>query len=184
MAFVFQRAGKASLTERQVRHHVSMDLRWFPPKQARRFVEACLERGLLEEAGGGGDGGDGGTGGEDGGKGGLRPTFDVRGVDVPLGFRPRLPSGPPTDLDAVIDRLTERADLSREQAVARINKEQARFDGLVDPEVAGLIVARELDVAVDDLLGRYLGRGVGSTDGQAGKAAARPAPGDAAGEEE
>lgn len=140
VAFVFQRAGRDALTEQEIRHHVSMDLRWFEPDEARRFVEQALDRELLEPA-------------EDG----LSPTFTVRDVEVPLGFQPDLPTREATPMDRLLDRLEAETGRERQDLVAEINGEQDRFGDLVDPIVAGFLVARDLEVDVDDLLEGYLG---------------------------
>lgn len=140
VAFVFQRAGRRELTDQQIRHQVSMDLRWFEPRQARTFVERARERGYLEE-----------------GDEGLRPTFDPSEVEVPLGFEPDLTERT-SPLTPVLDRITD-AGGSREDAVAAINREQARFDDLLDPVVAGFLVARMRGIDVDDLIRDYLDAG-------------------------
>lgn len=140
VAFVFQRAGRGTLTEQEIRHHVSMDLRWFEPREAKRFVEQAVERDLVEAT-------------DDG----LAPTFDVRGVEVPLGFEPTLRDREVTPMDRLLDRLETATSRSRQDLVAEINAEQERFDGLVEPVVAGCLVAREAGVDVDDLLDAYLG---------------------------
>lgn len=115
-----------------------MDLRWFEPDQARAFVDRCQDRGLLEAT-------------DDG----LAPTFDVREVEVPLGFKPTLP-GEATPLDDLLDRLVEEAGLDREQAVACVNQEQDRFGGLLDAQVAGLVVARSEGLDVTGEVRAYL----------------------------
>lgn len=136
VAFLFQRAGRDALTPRQIRHQVSMDLRWFDPGEARTFVDAIQERGLVEEA-------------DDG----LQPTFDVRDVDVDIGFSPDLDvEADATPFDELLDRLTQATGWDEQDAVARINEEQSRFDDLVEPIVAGLVVARQIGVDVDDLV--------------------------------
>lgn len=140
VAFVFQRAGRQELTEQEIRHHVSMDLRWFEPGEARRFVEQALDRELVEET-----------------PDGLRPTFEVRDVEVPLGFQPDLPTREATPMDRLLDRLEAETGRKRQDLVAEINAEQDRSGELLDPIVAGFLVARDLDVEVDDLVEGYLG---------------------------
>lgn len=140
VAFVFQRAGRSELTEQEIRHQVSMDLRWFEPEEARRFVEQARERELLEPAGDG-----------------LAPTFPVREVEVPLGFEPQLPARDVTPMDRLLDRLESETGRERQDLVAEVNREQDRFDDLVEPLVAGFLVARDLEVDVEDLVDAYLG---------------------------
>lgn len=140
VAFVFQRAGRKELTEQEIRHHVSMDLRWFEPDQARRFVEQALDRELLEET-----------------ADGLSPTFAVREIEVPLGFQPSLSTRDATPMDRLLDRMEAETGRKRQDLVARVNREQDRSGELLEPIVAGFLVARDLEVDVGDLVEGYLG---------------------------
>lgn len=139
VAFLFQRVGEDALTPREIRHQVSMDLRWFDPDQARRFVDQARERGLVEET-------------DDG----LAPTFDVEAVDVSIGFSPDLDAGQATPFDRLLARVCDGTGWDKQQAVAMINDEQADLGDLVEPVVAGFVVAREAGVDVDDLVDGYL----------------------------
>lgn len=72
IAHLFQRSGRVALSESELANAASLDLDWFPPKKARQVVAGLVRAGWLERDP----------------EGDLRPVFDVRGVRVPLGFRP------------------------------------------------------------------------------------------------
>src|SRR6266436_4863855 len=66
IALLFKRKGRDELSEREFVLSASMDLRWFPPRDAQRLLQIGLETKLLESH-----------------EGTIRPGFDVSSVDVP-----------------------------------------------------------------------------------------------------
>lgn len=72
VAFLYQRSGRAVMSENELANAMSLDLKWSAPKAARELVAGLVRAGWLERD-------------EDGD---LVPTFEVRGVKVPIGFRP------------------------------------------------------------------------------------------------
>jgi hypothetical protein len=73
VAHLFQRAGREVLSESEMANAMSLDLGWYPPREARDLVAGFVRAALLEHT-------------EDGD---LRPLFPAREVKVPLGFRPQ-----------------------------------------------------------------------------------------------
>src|SRR5204863_7820887 len=71
IALLYKRKGRDSLTEREFVLSASMDLRWFPPRDAQRLLQVGLETKLLESR-----------------DGTLRPVFDVSTVEVPRDYVP------------------------------------------------------------------------------------------------
>lgn len=72
VAFLFQRSGRRSLSENELANAVSLDLKWYNPKVARGLVAGLVRAGWLvrdEE-------------------GELEPSFDVKEIKIPIGFRP------------------------------------------------------------------------------------------------
>ncbi|HUR68406.1 MAG TPA: DUF2240 family protein [Candidatus Thermoplasmatota archaeon] len=139
MAFAFRRKGAETMAGTELRYLLAFDLRWFAPEDAKRAVLRAIETGLLREEGDA-----------------LRPSFDVRAVDVPMNFRPtsaaleeeivappKLPAQPaPT---AVVPP-TPAAPVER-----AAEDERRRRGLLVSLDVARLIVRRRTgdDVAAD-----------------------------------
>lgn len=116
----------------------SLDLHWFSPRDARRFVEAARALGLLAPEEGGGR---------------VRPTFDIQSVEVPLDFR----IGPQA-LDAlgapagagVVEELAAAAARARGVPLDRVwgeirSKESAKG---IAASVAALLVAAEAGIEV------------------------------------
>ena len=129
IALLFRRKGRNRMSEQEFVLSASMDLRWFPPREAQRLLDLSVLKGLvtLEE-------------------GGLEPAFDLEAVEVPLHFVPT------TDIlqdasdlfDRLLDEITRAATRPRKDLAARVNSVQ-RWLG-VYVEVAALLVGEELTV--------------------------------------
>jgi len=140
LALIFRRKGKGVLSEKEFVFSASIDYRWYTPREAQRLLELGLERKLLVKT-----------------DGFIRPTFDYRKVEVPPDLRPgkeileeehvELPL-----FSIMISRIASSSGMSKREVVARINKLQERLE--VEVEVAGLVLARELHISMDDLLSR------------------------------
>ncbi len=138
LAALFQIRGRDAISEADFVHEASYTLRWFSPREAQRFLQIGLDRGLLRADGGN-----------------LRPSFDISNVAVPVNYRPgpEVLAPPPTPMDLfsrVLTRLQTATGLDRPPLVARINHAQERLG--VDAEVAAAHVACALGVDVADLL--------------------------------
>jgi hypothetical protein len=95
VAHLFQRSGSKELSESELANAASLDLSWFPPKEARNVVAGLVRAGLLERTE----------------EGDLCPTFDVGKEKVPLSFRPPknlLSSLPPPGATSDPPRQQER----------------------------------------------------------------------------
>ncbi len=140
IALLFKRKGRDELTEREFVLSASMDLRWFPPRDAQRLLQLGLETKLLESHGGN-----------------IRPAFALDSVDVPRDFVPTpktLEVASPVTEDVfvrLVDAIVARAKSDRRAVIASINAIQERMD--VDVEVAALVAARQAGVDVAPLLG-------------------------------
>ncbi len=129
IALLFRRKGRNRMSEQEFVLSASMDLRWFPPREAQRLLDLSVLKGLvtLEE-------------------GGVEPAFDLEAVKVPMHFVPT------TDIlqdasdlfDRLLDEITRAADRPRKDLAARVNSIQ-RWMG-VYVEVAALLAGEELTV--------------------------------------
>lgn len=138
LAALFQIRGREAISEADFVHETSYTLRWFSPKEAQKFLQIGLDRGLLLAE-----------------RGNLRPSFDISHVAVPVNYRPGpdVLAPPPTPVDLFtrfLTRLQTATGLDRPPLVARINHIQERLG--VDAEVAAAQVACTLGVDVADLL--------------------------------
>ncbi len=140
IALLFKRKGRDELTEREFVLSASMDLRWFPPRDAQRLLQLGLETKLLESHGGN-----------------IRPAFPIDSVEVPRDFVPTaktLEIATPATEDIflrIVDAIVAKTRTERRAVIASINGVQERMD--VDVEVAALIAARQAGVDVGPFLG-------------------------------
>lgn len=140
IALLFKRKGRDELTEREFVLSASMDLRWFPPRDAQRLLQLGLETKLLESHGGN-----------------IRPAFALDSVEVPRDFVPTaktLEVASPVTEDVflrLVDAIVAKTKSERRAVIAAINGVQDRMD--VDVEVAALIAARQAGVDVAPYLG-------------------------------
>ncbi|MDH7509278.1 MAG: DUF2240 family protein [Methanomassiliicoccales archaeon] len=137
LALVFKRKGKSVLSEKELVFSVSMDYRWFTPKEAQKLLEIGLKKGLLTKI-----------------DGLIKTTFDYKKVEIPINFKPSKKvledvKEEPSLFSKILNRITA-AGISRREAVARINKIQERL--AIDVEVAALAFAKEVGVNIDDLI--------------------------------
>ena len=142
VAFLFRRAGESEMTEEAIVRQASLDLHWFSPRDARRFVEAARSAGHLEPATA---------------HGRLRPTFSVDGADVSLDFRIDAKaldaaSRPAPVADELALRAAEARGVPLEEIVRAI---AARSEAtLIEAPAAAALVAAEAGVDLQPYFAR------------------------------
>jgi hypothetical protein len=145
IALLFKRKGRDELSEREFVLSASMDLRWFPPRDAQRLLQLGLETKLLESRGGS-----------------IRPAFDVSTIEVPRDYVPTadiLETATPASEDAflsIVDAIAVKTGSDRKAAIAAVNAVQERMD--VELEVAALVAAHQMGVDVKPFLGAVKAR--------------------------
>ncbi len=131
IAAVFRSKGKRRMKRSELIYTMSLDLNWFSHEQSKKVVEEAEKRGLI-------------AGDEE-----VEPTFDIDSVEIPADFKPRLSR----DLaEAIVERIAEKTGKSFQEVISEINRKQERMGNLLSFEVVALIVAKEHDVEVADLL--------------------------------
>jgi hypothetical protein len=139
IALLYRRKGRGELSEKEFVLSASMDLRWFPPRDAQRLLQRSVESKLIEAN-----------------AGVLRPTFDVESVDVPRDFAPTpdiLEVSTPVVEDLfvrIVDAIASATKSDRRAVIASVNANQERMD--VDVEVAALVAARKAGIDVSAFL--------------------------------
>ena len=139
IALLFKRKGRDELSEREFVLSASMDLRWFPPRDAQRLLQIGLETKLLESH-----------------EGTIRPGFDVSAVDVPRDYVPTTAIlSTPTPVEEnlfvrIVDGIAAKTGMDRKAVIRRVNEVQEKMD--VEVEVAALIAARQSGVDVTPFL--------------------------------
>jgi hypothetical protein len=138
LGVLFKRKGKNVMTETEFMLTVSFDYRWFTPKEAQTLLDISIKRGLLvrtEEY--------------------LRPSFDIKDVEVSLSFRPskEVLSGDKEEVSLfaqLVQLISDKGKLKKRDAVARVNRTQERLG--VDVEVAAVLVAQDIGADVTPFL--------------------------------
>ena len=139
IALLFKRKGRNELSEREFVLSASMDLRWFPPRDAQRLLQIGLETKLLESQ-----------------EGTIRPAFDVTSVDVPMDYTPTpaiLETPTPVSEDIflrIVDAIAAKTGADRRTTIGMVNAIQERMD--VEIEAAALIAARQAGIDVSPFL--------------------------------
>lgn len=158
LALLFRRAAASEVAEEVLVRQASLDLHWFSPKDARRFLEVARGHGLLKP------GGKPGT---------LTPTFAIGEVEVPLDFRIDASAldGVPTTRSPIAEELVERAaalrGVSAEELWAEVDRKQHIV--LVERPAAAALVAAESGVDLKPYFARIaselaeLSRAAGAT---------------------
>ena len=136
LTVIFRQKGKELLNEQEFVYAASMDLHWFPPKDAQRLLDLSIKEGLLKLS-----------------HGTLVPTFELSDKHLEIDYRP------PGDLlkadvkiekadlfIETVNKIVAATKLPKKEVVARINKTRERMN--LDIEVAGLVVARSLEVDI------------------------------------
>jgi hypothetical protein len=145
IALLFKRKGRDELSEREFVLSASMDLRWFPPRDAQRLLQLGLETKLLESRGGS-----------------IRPAFDVSAIDVPRDYVPTaeiLETVTPASEDIflrMVDAIASKTRTDRKAAIAAVNAVQERME--VELEVAALVAAYQMGIDVGPFLGAVKAR--------------------------
>lgn len=138
LGMLFRYKGKQLLSEREFVYAVSMDLHWFSPKEAQRLLETAMKSGLLHLS-----------------DGMLAPSFELSDENMPIDYRPskellKMRSKPEKKnlFMELVKKISSGSKLSKKAIVSRINKTQEWMG--IDAEVAALVVARSLDIDIDE----------------------------------
>ncbi len=138
----FKLRGKSRLSRAEFAFALSLDLKWFPPEQCKEVIEATKLAGLIREEGGR-----------------LAPTFNVRDVTIPAGFKPSpdilTQKAPASIFDQILDLLS-RSGLTREKALALIDQKEKIYGGLLTREAVGLVIAKERGLDVEPYIDNAL----------------------------
>jgi len=138
IAAAFKGKGKRSMSKSELTYVLSFDFKWFSHDKSKQAVELAIKKGLLAEEGDS-----------------VRPAFDTSSVEIPIDFKPdvsRLNSS--TIFDDIVGEISEKTGKEVSEIIAEVNTLQERLGGLIDAEVAALLVARRYEVDVT----RYLNK--------------------------
>jgi hypothetical protein len=128
VASPFKKNATSSLSIKDFEFSLSFDLKWMSPAQASKVRDQGIMSGILKF-----DEGD------------LVLNLDTSSFDIPAGFKPS------PDLfrekgtiEMIMDIIVSNSGMDKREVVSRINQKQESLGGLLDAEVAALLVAHEL----------------------------------------
>jgi hypothetical protein len=141
VAFLFKRSGKEKLKLSEFYLTLSMELKWFPPKEANVFLKNAIREKLLIKKGDN-----------------ITPAFDYEKIVVPTGFQPsretrtvKKEGTKEVDLgteEKIINRIVEKTDLDETEVVKKIRATEKERN--ISYKVAALFVARKYDINLED----------------------------------
>lgn len=132
VARAFQLRGKSRLNRTEFTFALAYELKWFSPEESKDVLDAALKQGLIKE---------------EGGK--LAPAFNVKSVVVPPDFHPGKDVLSEKSLfDRTLD-LIGTAGIDRASALEMVGKKQKEYGGLMTPETAALIIAKEKKLNIE-----------------------------------
>jgi hypothetical protein len=136
IAAAFRSKGKKSMSKSELNYVLSFDLKWFSHERSKQIVELALKKGLLTEA-----------------NGLLRPSFNIEGVEIPLGFKPELKRVLSfSTFDEIVWEIAEKSGKDVAEVTAMINRKQEELGNILDVDVVALLVARSYGVDVSSYI--------------------------------
>ena len=139
ISFLFKRSGKEELTASELCLPLSMDLRWFSPKEAKDFVNSALLQNFLIKKGDQ-----------------IKPNFDYKKIAAPVDFYPskqtfkeekdKVNEERQDVVKLIIGQIVEKTEQD-EQSVFEEIKEAAN-ERNISLGVASLLVSKKYDIVV------------------------------------
>jgi len=136
IAFVFQRAGKESMKEKDFYMTLAFQLGWLTPGEGLKVVEHALERNLLVKKG------------EE-----IFPTFNFKDEDIPLGFKFDSKSLQEMEKDLfskIVGKIMREKKMGEKNLRNEIEKRAEKLG--IYKEIAALVIAKEKGVNVEEFM--------------------------------
>lgn len=134
----FKRNNKKSMSIKDFEFVLSFDMKWMAPDAASKIRDKAIGAHLLKFEGAE-----------------LIPAFDISKIEIPHGFKP---SGSlfqeRSIIEDIIAMIVASCGKNTKDTIVMINKKQEGLGDLVDIEVAGLLVAREIGCNIDSIYDR------------------------------
>ncbi|MCU0629654.1 MAG: DUF2240 family protein [Methanoregulaceae archaeon] len=135
IAAPFRHTRKDRLKKNEIVYYLAFDRKWMSIEQANVILKRALDEGLV---------------GYDGEM--LAPKFDIRSVEIPIGFKPSQSVFETNDpVQSLIDRVVQSSGRQETEIIAEMNRMKANdFDDLLRPEAAIIILAKRYGVPVEE----------------------------------
>jgi hypothetical protein len=143
ISFLFKRSGKKEMTQSEFYLTLSMDLKWFTPKEAKDFTSWSIKKNMLLRT-----------------KGILKPNFNINSVIIPIGFSPskEVLNYQKNDVDNselnIIDLIVKQISKSCSKDIKDILEKikEVEKEKNITFIVAALLVSIDYDIVLDDFL--------------------------------
>ena len=142
-AFLFKRSGKEKMSFSELYLDLSMNLNWFSPDDAKRFLNDAIKKSLLKKEGDQ-----------------ISLLFDINQVKIPVGFSPSkkvLSEKKSPEIaqklgvfEQILKRIQEKTNLEKQQIIDKINGISKEKN--VIEEIAALLVGKEFEIELNDFL--------------------------------
>lgn len=126
----FQLRNKKVLTSSELIFTLSLDLKWLSPEKVKHVLKEAERVGLVKKA-----------------NDKLTANFDVSSVQIPLDFKPEMEF---SIYEKIVNRIT--TEISADEANRRLNKMGEQYGQILNRDVIALLVAKELDIEISDLI--------------------------------
>ncbi len=135
IAAPFRHTRKDRLKKNEIVYYLAFDRKWMSTEQANIILKRALDEGLV---------------GYDGEM--IAPKFEVRSVEVPIGFKPSQSVFEENDpVQSLVDRVVKSSGMQETEIIAEMNRMKSKdFDNLIMPEAAVIILAKRYGVPVDE----------------------------------
>jgi len=126
ISYIIRSKGASALTLNELCYALSLDYGWFTPEEAKKIINLALERELIEcEASS------------------VKILFDCTYYSVPVGYKPTCASLKKSLFDELLEWMAANG-VKKSDVLAMVNKRRSSLGGLIEVEVALLLVARDM----------------------------------------
>jgi hypothetical protein len=139
ISFVFKRSGKDKITVSQFCLTLSLDLKWFSPRESKEFLERAVKNQLVLKN-----------------DNMLTTNFDFKKTNIPLGFQPshnclNINSNESQGAyDNIISCIMEKTKKAKHPIIDEIKK--IAEEKKINQEVAALLLCEEYNIKIDKFL--------------------------------
>ena len=139
ISFLFKRSGKEELTASDLYLPLSIDLKWFSPREAKDIVNSALMQKLLIKKGDQ-----------------IKPNFDYKKIEIPVGFYPSKQTFEEKNdkvneerqdvVELIIGQIIEKTEQDEQNVFEEIK--ELSNERNISLDVASLLVSRKYDIVV------------------------------------
>ena len=139
ISFLFKRSGKEELTASDLYLPLSIDLKWFSPREAKDIVNSALLQKLLIKKGDQ-----------------IKPNFDYKKIEIPVGFYPSKQTFEENNdevneerqdvVELIIGQIIEKTEQDEQNVFEEIK--ELSNERNISLDVASLLVSRKYDIVV------------------------------------